>query len=320
MKSLRFGILASLVLAAACGSGGSGDGGGDGDGDGDGSPDAGDPPPAEGFRITTPDIAIQPGEEVTYCYYTTLPTTREMGVKEWSSIMTPGSHHLILFFAQGASKPDGTIERDCEGLGGGGLQVPYWAYSAQTPTQVTPMPSGVGMKVPAGQKVYVQMHYLNTSDQVINAHVQIDGEAYAAAETYTPAAAFVTYSAGFTVPANGTGEAGNSCSIAAGSKFFLMSTHAHKRATLTQVTDGTTMVFESDNWEHPGATTWAAEPFFQFASNKLTYRCEYDNTGNPNAVPEGSSAATNEMCMAVGYFFPAPNGPRFCLNGFVVGG
>ena len=44
-------------------------------------------------------------------------------------------------------------------------------------------------------------------------------------------------------------------------------------------------------------------------------------TLSPEAVVEtvqtGDSAETDEMCMAVGYFFPA-TGPIFCLNSFVV--
>ena len=44
--------------------------------------------------------------------------------------MTPGSHHLILFFGD-SGKPDGTIDQSCGGIGGGG-GVPYWTYSAQT--------------------------------------------------------------------------------------------------------------------------------------------------------------------------------------------
>ncbi len=310
MKSLGSIFVVVSMLVAACGSG---DSGVPGDND---VPDAG-AAPTEGFRIVTPDIPIQPGEEVTYCYYTTIPITREMGVKRWSSTMTPGSHHLILFFATGASMPDGTIEKDCGGLGGGGFNIPYWTYSAQTAVAESRMPAGIGMTVGAMQKVYVQMHYVNTGDEVLNAHVVVDADAYPAAETYTPAAAYITYRAGFTIGANSLGETGGSCEVPAGARFFSLSTHTHRRGILTRVTDGDAMVFESDNWEHPGAAAWAGDPFFAFGSNQLTYHCEYDNRGNTNPVSEGASAKTDEMCMAVGYFFPA-TAPKICLNSALV--
>lgn len=298
-------IVTSLFLAG-CGGGGT---------DADG-PDAGGgmdapAPPAEGFRIQSPPRAVMPGEEVTYCYYTTIPTDRDMGIKRWSSQMTPGSHHLILFAGSPNQPPDGTVD-DCGGAG----TIPYWIYSAQNPTAEALMPAGVGMKIAAGQKVYVQMHYLNTGDAALDASVTIDAEAYPAAQPYTPAAAYVTYTANFNIAPMSAGTAGASCRVPAGSKFFALSTHVHRFSTRTQVDDGTAMVFESTNWEHPGARTWATEPFFTFASGRLTYKCEYFNsTANP--VREGQSAQTNEMCMAVGYFFPAERA-TICVNGTVL--
>ncbi len=306
--SLASTIVTGLVFAAACG-------GGDSDDDGTVDVDGGIEPPAEGFRIQTPPIMIAPGEEVTYCYYTTVPTTRTMGIKKWSSVMTPGSHHLILFFHNG-SQADGTIERDC-GFGGSGPgSLPFWTYSAQTPTQSSQMPPGVGMTVNAGQKAYVQMHYLNVTEAPIMASVTIDGDAYPEIETYTPAAAYVTYNTQIDIAPNSTGSAGGNCTVPAGSKFFALSTHAHKFSTRTEVKDGASMVFESDNWDHPGAATWAADPFFSFSSGRISYRCEYDNTTG-SRIRTGDSAQTDEMCMAVGYFFPA-SAAKFCINSFAV--
>lgn len=286
------------LALAACG------GGGD-----DVSGDVDAPPAATGFTITTPDIEIMPGQEITYCYHTTIPTTATVGVKRWSSTMTPGSHHLILFL--GGDQPDGTIESNC-GFTGSGLNFPVWTYSAQTPTAEATMPQGVGMTIPAGQKVFVQMHYLNTGDQPIQAHVQIDAETYAATEQYVPASAYITFNTQINIPPNSTGSAGGNCALPAGVKFFTVSTHAHKQAVHTQVNDGANIVFQSDDWEHPGAADWRAAPNYEFASGNLTYRCEYDNpTGR--TIRTGDSAATDEMCMAVGYFFPA-DGPRYCIN------
>jgi hypothetical protein len=313
-KSLRFVFLASCVLAAACGGGGSGDDSGDDDGTDIDAP----PAPVDGFRIETPDITIQAGQEITYCYYTTINVPRTIGVKRWSSVMTPGSHHLIVFF-QDHSHADGDIDQSCGGVGGGGLNLPVWTYSAQTPTQEQIMPAGIGMQVNQGQKAYVQMHYFNATDAPIQAHVLIDAEAYAAGESYTPAAAYVTYNTQINVAANSTGFAQGTCNVPAGTKFFTLSTHAHKHATLTRVTDGASEVFSSTNWEHPGARTWDADPFYSFASS-LTYRCEYNNTTNA-PLREGDSAATDEMCMAVGYYFidgATTARSRFCVDSFLV--
>ena len=61
---------------------------------------------------------------------------------------------------------------------------------------------------------------------------------------------------------------------------------------------------------------WDAEPFYRFASGRLTYACAYDNPRD-TAVSEGASALDNEMCMAIAYYVPA-TAPTFCFNDTVV--
>jgi hypothetical protein len=79
------------------------------------------------------------------------------------------------------------------------------------------------------------------------------------------------------------------------------------------VLDGSTTLFEGTDWEHPGATTVAAAPFLTFASNGLTSECTYDNPTN-RTITTGSSYATDEECLAIGYFFPATDS-LLCVNG-----
>jgi hypothetical protein len=93
-----------------------------------------------------------------------------------------------------------------------------------------------------------------------------------------------------------------------------MTTHSHKQSVHTFVKDGATTVFDSRNWDHPGAVTWSGEPFYTFTSGTLTYQCEYKNPNNYR-IQTGDSAATAEMCMAVGYYFPAVGGKgHLCLT------
>jgi len=295
----------SLVLVACGGGGMSGD-----DVVADDEPPGPDADPGRQFQIVTPDIEIQPGEEVTYCYYTTVDIDEAVGVKKWSSTMAAGSHHLIVYFTDNEVYPDGTVTEDC---GGSGAGIPYWTYSAGTPEYENAMPDGVGMTVGARQHLYVQLHYLNPSPSTpITANAVITAEHYAPGEEYIPAAAFITYHTGISIPPNGTATATGTCTnVPAGANFFTLSTHAHRRAIHPEVHDGDAMVFESDDWEHPGATDWRTSPY-QF-SGSLVYSCDYQNDLD-QTVTTGDSAATDEMCMAVGYFYPAPGGPEFCIS------
>jgi len=304
------------------------------DGMGDDAPPTPDAPPvdppARGFQLVSPDVEILPGQEITYCYYFRTPNTEPMAINKWTSVMTPGSHHLILFTTGTTDKmPPGTVSASNCGFGGSAssIQSTSWTYSAQTPTAelVLPADDGAGkavaMDIPANTAGFVQMHYFNATDQVINAHVTINAEALPANTAFTKTAAYVTYNASISIPPNAVGDLeSQTCDVPAGAKFWLMSTHAHKQAVKTEVLDGTTMAMSSTDWEHPIPATWMASPFFTFASGKATYRCTYNNP-TARTIESGDSAATDEMCMASGYYFLADNTatrPRICVNQFLV--
>ncbi len=312
MRIPPFAVLVVMAAATACG--------------GDGSaPDGGVDPPARGFQVVSPDVTIMPGQEITYCYYFHTPNTETMVIKKWSSVMTPGSHHMIMYATASDDMPPGTISsNECGGFGTG--NVPSWTYAAQTPTSEVALPTDDGTGKPLGQEIaagmpaYFQMHYLNATDAPLQAHVTLNAEAYEAGVAYTKTAAYVTYNSRISIPPGAVDHVETmTCSVPANVRFWLVSTHAHKQAVKTTVKDGmpasTATVFTSTDWEHPGQMTWTSSPFYAFSTNKLTYECTYDNVGDNklSIVEAGPSAAINEMCMATGYYFPATK-PLLCLN------
>lgn len=325
--SLGIGFVLVTALAGCGGSGSSNSGvdGGNAGGDGGGSiTDGGSlPPPARGFQIVSKEVTIDPGQEITYCYYFRTPNTEPMVIKKWSSAMTPGSHHMIMFTTTDDVMPPGTLSSSGCGLGGSGLNLPVWQYAAQIPMNELVLPSDDGTGKPLGQEIpantpgFFQMHYLNSTDAPLTVSVTLNAEAYDAGIAYTRTAAFITYNSQISIPDGVTNYVQEkTCSVPAGSKFWLMSTHAHKQAVKTEVLNGppasTDVAFESTDWEHPGAATWMTAPFFAFDTDQLTYRCTYNNTTG-RTITSGDSAETDEMCMATGYYFPATK-PLLCLN------
>lgn len=295
------------------------------------TPDSGTdvpPPPDRGFRVVSPDVTIMPGQEVTYCYYFRTPNTEKMAVKQWKSEMTPGSHHMIMYTSANDAKPPGTIDTAECGFGSGGAtNIPRWTYSAQTPSAELALPSDDGGGKPLAQEIgpntagFLQMHYLNATDQPILAHVVLDAYALEANDVYTPTAPYVTFNPSIDIAPNAIGDVETAtCNLGGGasptSKFWMMSTHAHKQAVKTRVLDGTTEVFTSTDWEHPGAAMFMTpSEFYTFSSGKVTYECTYDNTGTnaSQRIKTGDSADTDEMCMASGYYFPATKA-AFCYG------
>ena len=315
--------LALVLVLAACGGGGTTPPGGDDvQPPGDGS----DVPPGNGFTITSIDVAIAPGQEITRCFFFRTPNTEMLAIKRWSSEMTPGSHHMIMFLTGNTDvgTPGTVSDNDCGGTFAGS-SAPVWTYEAQTPTADMLLPSDDGAGKPLAQEIppntagYFQMHYLNATDATIMAHVKLTAEAHEPGTSYTQTAAYVTFNGQISIAPGAIGDVETmTCNTPANTKFWLMSTHAHKQAVHTEVRDGANVVFQSDDWEHPGAAEFTSPTFYTFASGKLTYSCTYDNTGDnkTRTVTTGNSAATDEMCMASGYYFPS-NTPKFCFNNIV---
>jgi hypothetical protein len=340
-SSMTLGSVALLAALAACTANsatGDDDGMGSGSDPGMGSGSDMDPePPARGFQMKSPDVTIKAGQEITYCWYFKTPNTEAYTIKRWVSHMSSGSHHMIVFFTNSLSQPEGTVSSSSCGFGGG-TNVGQWIYAAQNEDADLKLPADdgagkpVGMDVNPGQAGFIQMHYLNTSDDDITVHVTLNAEAYDAGVATTKTFAYVTFNGNISIPPMSTGtKATNTCNIPTTSKIWLMSTHAHKQAVHTEVRDGSTatspVVFASDDWEHPGACmtgaantgcpqAWATNTFYTFASGKLTYECTYNNPTS-NTIKTGDSAQTDEMCMATGYYFPATKA-TICYNNFIL--
>src|SRR5688572_20247821 len=114
------------------------------------------------FEVASSAITLQPGEEVTKCFYFTTPNTETVAIHKWVSDMTPGSHHMIMFRSlDGMQAPDGTIDEECSS----GIPVPV--YGTQIPHEEVLFPNDDGFgktlaqDIPAGSKGFFQMHYFN---------------------------------------------------------------------------------------------------------------------------------------------------------------
>ena len=325
---MRSSAIALAITFAACSSrppgpaGEQPDAGGGGGSDSDAAvPVDGAPPtaPAPAFRITTSDVPLAPGDEVTFCYYFQTPNTTELSIKRWASHMTPGSHDMVVFLTSTMMQRPGTMSTTDCGFGASG---PVWTYSAISAEAETALPLDDGHGVPVGQPIkagqygFIQVHFLNTTTGAIQAHAQLDAFAHDEGVQTTPAGPFVTYNDAISIgpgsPANpSTGMVRGTCdfhNMSGPLSFFAMTTRTHKQGVHAFVTDGPAMVVDNTSWEYPVTRTWnAATPFFSFTTSTLTYQCEYLNPNN-RTISTGSNAATDEVCMVVGYYFPAPGG------------
>lgn len=297
------------------------------------------PAAGKGFQIETPDydandpnaknMIVQPDQEIFLCYHVTLPNTAEFDVGAFQSYMSAqSSHHFIVFqqsdtglFA-GAPEPNGTIQ-SC-GFAGG-----TWVYATSTPGAVvtSTMPEGVGLPFAAGTQLVLNMHFINTGTTVLYPKVKLN--ILEAVNVKYKAGVMVSFNRSIDVPAAtatgpGMQTVSGTCTAPVGSKFFSMSTHTHKHATaaiVNFVSAGSAQPIvhtgpddaypapqqpgTGTDWEHPGVSLWDGPDFLTVKQgDSFTYSCSYTNTAS-TPVTVGETAASNEMCMAIGYYYPA---------------
>ena len=281
------------------------------------------PPPAsdaDGFQVATPDggITVQPGEEQFLCYYKNMPNTTDVNVGAFQSWMTPGSSHHFIAYQQGSgpfggtTQPDGTLN-SC-GFGGG-----TWVYATSLPGTIVEMkmPQGVGLPFAAGSQIMLNMHFINPGSSPVSPVVKMN-MLYVSNIQYQ-AAAMTSFNNQINVPAAtaagpGTQTVQGTCTAPTGSNFFIVTTHTHKHATLAQVSyvsgGTTTNLVNTTDWEHPDVRFWTGPNFLTIQQgDSFTYSCSYENDSN-SPVTVGETAASNEMCMEIAYYFPA--GQAFC--------
>jgi hypothetical protein len=288
-----------------------------------GATDMAAPDPSVGMQIATPPMAfsVAPNQEIFPNYCVAIPKDIEIG--GFQSFMSPGSsHHFILY--KGSTVAAGTQPSTSCMLGANA-----WIYASSTPGQVVTQnnPPNVGLDIAANTLLILNMHFINPG--TTTAYPQVKLNLIYAKDVKYQAGTLVSFNVGINVPAAsssgpGTQTVQGTCTAPVGANFYQMSTHTHKHATAAWVDyvhngasteivhTGQASSYPPDqemgsgvDWEHPGVGLWVSPNFLTVQQgDSFTYHCSYSNSSS-QAVTVGETATYNEMCMAVGYYFPA---------------
>jgi hypothetical protein len=268
------------------------------------------PDPADGFQIVTPPgmFTVQPNQETVPNYCVTLPNTAEFDVGTVQSWMTPDSSYELIVYQGGTAALDAGTQAPCT------LGADRWLYASSGAGRVVElkMPDGVGVPLPAGTQIVLDMHFINVSSSPT--HPQVKVNLLRARNMQFTAASLVSFNSSIDIPGATAAGAGTqtvkgTCTANTGSNFFVMGTHTHGHATVADVNfvsgGQSTNIVHTTDWRNPDVAVWTAPQFLTLgAGDSLTYACSYSNSGMA-AVTVGETQASNESCMAVGYYFPA---------------
>ncbi len=258
------------------------------------------PPEGDGIQLVSA-VQIQPGEEQHACRYLVLPD-RALEVARFEHHYTAGSHHMLLYPTSKlpSDVDDGTVF-DCRTAGD--LGATGVLYGSSIPDGELPYPPSIAMRLPARSVVLLETHYLNASDTALDATARIN-----LWFTRTPA----TIEAGtlffrdwaIHLPPSPAVEtiATMRCQIPANISLLYATSHMHRRGTSFRSAIDGEPLHDADTWESPTPTVYWP-PREVAAGSAIEFSCGYRNT-DANAVIEGPSANTDEMCVLVGGYWP----------------
>jgi hypothetical protein len=330
MMTKRFGraLLAGAIGygAVACSSEGASSavGGQDGGSGGqNGGPGAGGGPAGTGGQASTPSgtgvsidgnvlrvtvVArdVPPGDDQHVCVVLPLPNEEPVWVRRMVGILEGGSHHLIVDRQPGATPQ--LEPRACAPTPGSDASRLMIAQQAEA---VVELPEGVAFSIAAGQPLFLQLHYFNSSDEVrdIRGHVDLemlDPEG----PVPTEARSMFTGKIGFTLPAKSissivsyvkpTPTEGTRHVFAVTSHTHRLGIHAEIEHVTSETAPAVAPLHVSDSWDEPPLTMLSPPlPFTGTEGLRLT--CQYENTLD-RAVNFGTRA-TDEMCFMWVYYF-----------------
>jgi hypothetical protein len=217
-------------------------------------------------------------------------------VREFESHMTPGSHHLLLFFKAGAT--NGALA-DCSGL-----EIAPGPYGSQTPDDSVTYPDKVASLIDAKNGFRLQVHYVNATGAPLNVAVTVTMHLAAPGTVTDHAGVFFFNNVNLFIPSTGMPvTATKTCTIPSDVNVLVANSHMHQHATGFQALTGGTSIFTTTDWNEPKPATFAP-PLVLKAGSQVTFTCTYVNsTGQP--IYFGEHALTDEMCIFTGQFYPA---------------
>jgi hypothetical protein len=212
---------------------------------------------------------------------------------------------------------------DCRENTSASLLVVTGAYfEAQQPDMKHELPSGVAHLFKPGEVVVMQMHYLNTTSDPLDAKVNFTLHTTDPKKVLHEAGSIVFSNFGLDIPPLSKVTQTRTCPVSSTEDMnvLMLWSHMHKRAVrFVATTDDPGVkapLYETTQWSEPQPLIFSNDPPTMIhKGSQITFSCDYDNPTTKTFV-YGPSAATNEMCILHGMYWPrADLVTEFCLSG-----
>ena len=269
------------------------------------------------------ETSVEPASEVQLCKYIQTPTDRGdvLAVDRIEHSYSEGSHHFLVYQTTLSEFPDGGDQLVPCDESAWMTVVRGVAYAAQSPEGEVEMPEGVSQRFTAGEVLLLQTHYLNASSDSLSARVDFDLRLTTVEKAPTEAGVLFFFNPIIHVPPNGSATAELSCPIPEDANLIFAASHMHKQgarfeAFLDQDADQNKL-YETTEWAEPLPVEFEGAAGRVGAGSNIRYKCSFENSGS-TTITAGASAATDEMCMFIGLYYPRlDSNTKLCNAGAV---
>jgi hypothetical protein len=262
------------------------------------------PPDPNTVSIHMDPFTVDPGAEVFMCQDFDNPFGGvDAAVGRSESIMTPGSHHLHVYYGtDGTSRtaapcPDPNEFRPM-------------IHLATIPDFVSQYPAGMAATLKGTTGLRMQSHYVNTTAASLNAQVTVKFTKVDPSTVTKWVGQMHFNRTALAVPPGMGQVVSTSCSIP--STFGPIGlingvSHMHRQGVhfVATTSSGVTLI-DTTQWDEAPPSNYDP-PIMVNPGDSITWTCTYDNeTGT--TLNFGDSATKNEMCIYIARFFSSPNG------------
>jgi hypothetical protein len=276
------------------------------DADADGTKGLGGTTQSDGKLTAFIDLAnIPSGAEAHRCVLVELPNTEPVWVSALHASLGNGSHHMIIDRRSAQDELLLDAEECSPTMGGDASRL----MIAQQPETELELPQGVGFLLEPKQRMFLQLHYINTTDKAFAIKGTIALTLFAKDVRPIEAKSVFTGSTSITLAPHQPGESKHFQALPADPAWnvFAMTSHTHQlgvHATIERVASATaptiTPLHESRDWAEPPLTVFA-QPLVFDGSDGLRLICRYMNTTDRNV--HFGTAVDDEMCFMWVYYF-----------------
>jgi hypothetical protein len=248
---------------------------------------------------------IPSGAEAHRCVLVELPNPEPVWVSTIHATLGNGSHHMIV----DRRSPQDALILDAELCGptmGGDASRLLIAQQHETRLN---LPQGVGFLLEPKQRMFLQLHYINTTDKPFAIRGAVELELFPNSARPIEAKSVFTGSTSITLPARQAGESKHFQVFPADPPWnvFALTSHTHQlgvHATIERVPSANapaaTPLHESRDWAEPPLTVFA-QPLSFDGSDGLRLTCRYMNTTDRDV--RFGTGVNDEMCFMWLYYY-----------------